>query len=253
MADNVTLNSMSGGSVVASDEVTDATLGTAQVQYVKLMDGTINGTAKAAIDSTYGLAVDIKRTVNVVLGTGANVIGAVTQSGTWNVTASGTVAATQSGTWNIGSITTLPALATGSNVIGAVTQSGTWNVGSITTLPAIPTGTNTIGFVAQGFGKSASSTPWEVMLTSGSTLAQGSAAPTTTATSIVGTSITRRSITITNTGTVQVNIGGSGVTATTGIPLVSGASVTLDGAARAAVYGITASGTGSVAYLTESD
>ncbi len=36
-----------------------------------------------------------------------------------------TVAATQSGTWNIGSITTLPALATGSNTIGAVQGTST--------------------------------------------------------------------------------------------------------------------------------
>ena len=39
-----------------------------------------------------------------------------------------TTNAVQSGTWNIGSITTLPSLATGANVIGAVTQSGAWTV-----------------------------------------------------------------------------------------------------------------------------
>lgn len=33
---------------------------------------------------------------------------------------------------------TIAQLATGSNVIGAVTQSGTWNIGTITTLPALP-------------------------------------------------------------------------------------------------------------------
>jgi hypothetical protein len=47
------------------------------------------------------------------------------------------------------SLASLPALATGSNVIGAVTQSGTWNIGSITTLPALPTGSNVIGAVTQ--------------------------------------------------------------------------------------------------------
>jgi hypothetical protein len=51
--------------------------------------------------------------VSAALPTGSNVIGGVTQSGTWNV---GTVA----------SITA--ALPTGSNVIGAVTQSGTWSI-----------------------------------------------------------------------------------------------------------------------------
>lgn len=69
MADNVTLNSMSGGAVVATDEVTDTTLGTVQVQYVKIMDGTINGTTKNPVDATYGLKVDASRvsgTVTVV-------------------------------------------------------------------------------------------------------------------------------------------------------------------------------------------
>jgi hypothetical protein len=45
------------------------------------------------------------------------------------------------------SIAALPALATGGNVIGAVTQSGTWNIGSITTLPALVAGTALIGKV----------------------------------------------------------------------------------------------------------
>jgi len=99
VADNVTLNVMAGGPTVAADEVTDGVLGAVKVQYVKLMDGTLDGTGKVAGDATYGLAVDIKRTVNVVLGTGANVVGAVTQSGTWNV----------------GTITTLPAVEQGTS------------------------------------------------------------------------------------------------------------------------------------------
>lgn len=60
MADNVTLNSMSGGAVVATDEVTDGTLGTVQVQYVKIMDGALNGTTKAGVSSD-GIAVVAKR------------------------------------------------------------------------------------------------------------------------------------------------------------------------------------------------
>lgn len=55
MADNVTLPG--GGAVVATDEVTDGTLGTVQVQYMKLMDGAINGTNKAGIDSNGNLKV----------------------------------------------------------------------------------------------------------------------------------------------------------------------------------------------------
>jgi len=56
MADNVTLNTMSGGNTVAADEVVDATLGTVKVQYVKIMDGTLDGSAKATV-STSGLSV----------------------------------------------------------------------------------------------------------------------------------------------------------------------------------------------------
>ena len=54
MADTVTLPGT--GAVVATDEVTDGTLGTVQVQYVKIMDGTLNGTSKATVGTT-GLAV----------------------------------------------------------------------------------------------------------------------------------------------------------------------------------------------------
>ena len=78
-------------------------------------------------DKTNGLWANIK--VLPGLPTGANTIGAVTQSGTWN----------------IGTITTIPGLPTGANTIGAVTQSGTWNIGTITTIPGLPTGANTIG------------------------------------------------------------------------------------------------------------
>lgn len=54
----------------------------------------------------------VKVALNSALPTGSNVIGAVTQSGTWN----------------IGSITTLPALPTGSNTIGNVGVNGTVTV-----------------------------------------------------------------------------------------------------------------------------
>lgn len=89
----------------------------------------------------------VKVALSGAIPAGSNVIGGVTQSGSWSVSVSGTpsvsvsnasiavtqsgswtVAATQSGTWDIGSITTLPALPTGTNTIGAVTQSGTWTV-----------------------------------------------------------------------------------------------------------------------------
>ena len=111
MADDVTLNSMSGGSVVATDDS-----GTGHVQLVKLAYSA-DGSRTHVDADTDGLKVKVSNaTVTEALGSalpaGSNVIGGVTQSGTWN----------------IGSITTLPALPTGSNVIGGVTQSGSWTV-----------------------------------------------------------------------------------------------------------------------------
>jgi hypothetical protein len=48
VADNVSVTAGTG-TTIAADEVVDATLGTVKVQYVKLMDGTLNGTTKVAV------------------------------------------------------------------------------------------------------------------------------------------------------------------------------------------------------------
>jgi hypothetical protein len=56
MADNVAITA-GAGTTVAADEVTDGTLGSCKVQFVKLMDGTLDGTTKAAVGSN-GLAVN---------------------------------------------------------------------------------------------------------------------------------------------------------------------------------------------------
>jgi hypothetical protein len=56
MADNVSITPGSGNTVGA-DEVTDATLGTVKIQYVKLMDGTLDSTTKASVGAN-GLKVD---------------------------------------------------------------------------------------------------------------------------------------------------------------------------------------------------
>lgn len=74
MADNVQITPGAGVSI-AADEVNDATLGSCKVQYVKLMDGTLNGTSKATVGAS-GLAVH------------------AAQNGTWNVAVSG-IAASQ--------------------------------------------------------------------------------------------------------------------------------------------------------------
>lgn len=61
MADNVAVTA-GAGTTIAADEVIDATLGTVKAQYVKIMDGTLDGTSKAAVGAN-GLAVDVKAAV----------------------------------------------------------------------------------------------------------------------------------------------------------------------------------------------
>jgi hypothetical protein len=68
VADNVTLNAGSGGAVVATDEVTRATV-VQHVQYVKLMNGTDAAIDVIAGDATNGLDVDVTRSA---LPTGAS-------------------------------------------------------------------------------------------------------------------------------------------------------------------------------------
>lgn len=176
MADNVTLNTMSGGAVVATDEVTDGTLGTVQVQYVKLMDGALNGTTKSSIDASFGLKVDVARTVSVALAAGSNVIGAVTQSGTW----------------------------TTRREVGATIASSAVSVGS-------------------------------------------------TATTLVTSSATRRSVGIYNNGSVTVFVGPSGVTTSNGFPVLPGGALFVDEGATAELRGIVSTGTCDVRVVTESN
>lgn len=228
MADDVTLNSMSGGIVVATDDS-----GTGHVQLIKLAYSA-DGSRVPITADTNGLKVNVGNTVTVTLGSalpaGSAVIGAVTQSGTWNV----------------GSITTLPALVAGSAVIGAVTQSGTWNVGAITTLPALPTGSNVIGAVTQSAG------PWTTV-ERGTVIAHGSASVTTTAAQVLALATGRRSVTIQNLGTDYIYIGATGITANNGLRLAAGQTVVIDKSPTAAIFAIAASGTQAVSYFTESD
>jgi len=213
MADDVTLNSMSGGSVVATDDS-----GTGHVQLVKLAYSA-DGSRTHVDADTDGLKVKLSNaTVTVALSggslpAGSNVIGAVTQSGTWN----------------IGSITTLPSLPAGSNVIGGVTQSGGWTV-------TANAGTGTMAVIERG-----------------ATIASTSASVTTTSGQIVASSATRRTIVLTNLGTDYVWIGASGVTDNQGIRLAPGQALTIDRSPTAAVHAKAASGTQTVAIFTESD
>jgi len=67
MADNVAVTAGTGTSV-AADEVVDATLGTVKVQFVKIMDGTLDGATKAVVGAT-GLKVDASSATVPVTGT----------------------------------------------------------------------------------------------------------------------------------------------------------------------------------------
>lgn len=68
MADNVTLNSGTGGSVLSTDEVTRATI-VQHVQYVKLMNGTDAAIDVIPGDATNGLDVDVTRLPALAAGT----------------------------------------------------------------------------------------------------------------------------------------------------------------------------------------
>jgi hypothetical protein len=56
VADNVAITAGSG-TTVAADEVVDGTLGTVKVQFLKIMDGTLDGTAKATVKAASTAAV----------------------------------------------------------------------------------------------------------------------------------------------------------------------------------------------------
>lgn len=84
MADNVAVTAGSG-TTIAADEVIDGTLGTVKVGYVKLMDGTLDGTSKAAVGAN-GLACDVKAVAGnvTVINAGTFAVQSA-QSGTWTV------------------------------------------------------------------------------------------------------------------------------------------------------------------------
>jgi hypothetical protein len=58
MADNISVTPGTGKSV-AADEVADPVLGTVAVQYIKVMDGTPDGTTKAKVVDAGGLGVSL--------------------------------------------------------------------------------------------------------------------------------------------------------------------------------------------------
>lgn len=137
MADNVVVTAGTG-TTIAADEVSDGTLGSVKVQYVKIMDGTLDGTSKASVGAN-GLKVDGSAVTQPVSGTVT-----ITPSGTQTV--SGTVAVS-----TINSVA--PAFGTG--VRGATVQRVT--VATDDVVPASQSGTWTVQP-----GNTANTTAWKV-------------------------------------------------------------------------------------------
>lgn len=264
MADDVTLNSMSGGSVVSTDQAGDGS----HVQIVKLGYSADGSRTHVDADSS-GLKVNVSNaTITVALGSalpaGSNVIGAVTQSGTWN----------------IGSITTLPSLPAGTNAIGGVTQSGSWNVGQSGTwtvdysnqrswgdsysaghkfvpVAAVNSSGNYayLGVNAANGGlfvTPTANTTWTT-IERGATIGHATASVTTSAAQIVASSTTRRTITVQNLGTDYVWLGATGISANNGLRLAPGQTAVIDRSPNAAVFAIASSGTQVCSIFTESD
>ena len=158
---------------------------------------------------------------DVGLPTGSNVIGAVTQSGTWttarswtlssgtdSVTVTGTVAATQSGAWSTGRTWTL---ASGTDSIAAV-QSGTWNIGTVTTVTAVTSITNPVSS--------------KVPLTASSPTA---ATVGTSSGSAVASNANRKGLVLTNTSNNTISFGiGAAAVLNSGITLVPGGTWVMD-------------------------
>ena len=132
MADNVAITAGSGVTI-AADELTDGVLGSVKVQYVKIMDGTLDGTSKATVGAA-GLKVDgsgatqpVSGSVTALSGTAGNFLAQV--SGT--VTATGTVIVTSGTAANLlsqvsGSVTAVSG--TAANLLTQVSQGTAGNL-----------------------------------------------------------------------------------------------------------------------------
>ena len=199
MSDNVQITSGTGTSI-AADELVDGTLGTVKVQYVKLMDGTIDGTTKGVIGSN-GLQVDVQASSG---------IGSLTEAVPASDTASSglngrlqriaqrlsslitLVPTALSGSGNF-KVAVSEAMAAGTNVIGKVgidqTTPGTTN--AVQLAAAVPAGTNTIGGVTRVPSATATA----------ATLSRVTSASSTNATSVKGSAGRLYSVRLFNSAT----------------------------------------------------
>ena len=161
MAENVQITPGTGVTIGA-DSVNDGTLGNAQIQYIKIMDGTIGGTNKAAV-SANGLMVDGSGVMQPITATSLPLpTGAATESTLSLIkndvdnldvllstrASEATVSNIQSQTDKLTFVSSA-LLVDGSGVVQpvsgtvAATQSGTWNVTNISGAISLPTGAAT--------------------------------------------------------------------------------------------------------------
>lgn len=139
MADNF-VRTPGTGENVAGDEVTDATLGTVKVQYVKLMDGTPDGTTKAAVGAN-GLAVDVKAMPSTAV-TNADITSCKTALeiiDDWD-------SSDHCNIRHLNATDDTLVLATGANAIGKLAANSGVDIGDVDIL-SIAAGANTIGNV----------------------------------------------------------------------------------------------------------
>lgn len=148
MSDNVAITAGSG-TTVAADEVVDGTLGTVKVQYIKIMDATLDGTTKAAVGAG-GLKVDPTSAVAMNTGTRSATTQRVTVSTDDLVPVTGTITA----------VTALTnALPAGANVIGKVSIDQTTDLTTNKVRAFIHDGTTAALVKAASSGAAAASDP----------------------------------------------------------------------------------------------
>lgn len=222
MADKSTVGNTTGGTAdidVMTDEVTDATIGTAKVQYVKIMDGTLDSSTKVGATAD-GLKVDGSAVTQPVSDGG----GSLTVDGTVTVQDGG-------GTLSVDD---------GGSTVSVDDGGGSITVdGSVTATLASTTITANVAPVGS------------------SSFATDQLAPTSTATSAtIASRNTRTRIILYNTGsgTLYVsdratNAGTPATTTAKSFQLLPGATCEMK--VTSALYIFTASGTGALHYWEE--
>lgn len=211
MADNVNITP-GAGATVAADEVSDGTLGTVKVQFVKLMDGTLDGTNKAAVGAN-GLKVDGSGVTQPVSAASLPLpTGAATSA---KQPALGTAGTPSTDVISVQGVTSMTALKVdGSGVTQPVSGTVTANAGTNlnTSLLALETGgnlataaTNTTG-LNNTVGTAASAIPSKLVQIGGSDGTNARAVSTTNA------GVVKVDISATAANSTAVKVDGSGVT-----------------------------------------